>query len=188
MAPHSPDDTRPIFPRRHPVVTCVDCVSVSEPLRLGISRCWNTGQSALSLKSVVAHWLTLHLAIYSISKFTHPKDNLSLNPCQRPLANVLRARLAKPRRLIQFVGGPRQVGKTTLVQQVLSSVKTPSLFLSADEPAGRDAGWIARQWERARELTTAPIVTPRPVVWPSRLRKRSGSSRPLNIQDALRPD
>jgi hypothetical protein len=39
-------------------------------------------------------------------------------PFERPLAAELARRLAEPRRLIQVVAGARQVGKTTLVQQV----------------------------------------------------------------------
>lgn len=69
---------------------------------------------------------------------------------QRDGARVLEARLAEPRRFLQVVSGPRQVGKTTLVHQVLSSLDRPSVFASADEPALRDAAWLAAQWERAR--------------------------------------
>lgn len=39
---------------------------------------------------------------------------------ERAEANALRQHLAEPRRLIQFVGGPHQAGKTTLVQQVVA--------------------------------------------------------------------
>ena len=39
-------------------------------------------------------------------------------PYQRPQFQTLISRLAEPRRFIQVVAGPRQVGKTTLVQQV----------------------------------------------------------------------
>lgn len=73
-------------------------------------------------------------------------------PFQRPQGGVLRARLAEPRRLIQFVGGPRQAGKTTLVRQVLAGSDLPSRYASADEPSVRDAVWVAAQWERARAL------------------------------------
>jgi len=71
---------------------------------------------------------------------------------QRPRARVLSDRLAEPRRLIQFVGGPRQAGKTTLVQQVMNGMVTPCLYASADEPAVRDTAWLSAQWERAREM------------------------------------
>jgi predicted AAA+ superfamily ATPase len=37
---------------------------------------------------------------------------------QRPQATILASRLAEPRRFMQVVAGPRQVGKSTLVQQV----------------------------------------------------------------------
>lgn len=69
---------------------------------------------------------------------------------QRAYAAVLAARLREPRRFLQVVAGPRQVGKTTLVQQVLAEFDRPSVFVSADEPALRDTGWLTAQWERAR--------------------------------------
>ena len=73
-------------------------------------------------------------------------------PFQREHAATLAARLAEPRRFLQVVSGPRQVGKTTLVQQVLADAECPHLLVSADEPALRDAAWLATQWERARLL------------------------------------
>ncbi len=73
-------------------------------------------------------------------------------PFQREFAAHLATRLAEPRRFLQVVAGPRQVGKTTLVQQVLAELDRPSLFVSADEPALRDGNWLATQWERARLL------------------------------------
>lgn len=69
---------------------------------------------------------------------------------QRPQAAVLAARLREPRRFIQVVAGPRQVGKTTLVQQVVEDLGRPVVFASADEPTLRGPGWLAQQWERAR--------------------------------------
>ena len=69
---------------------------------------------------------------------------------QRPLAAVLARRLAEPRRFIQVVAGPRQVGKTTLVQQVVEASGRPVQFASADEPTLRGPEWVAQQWETAR--------------------------------------
>lgn len=68
----------------------------------------------------------------------------------RPHAEALRRRLAEPRRFIQVVAGPRQVGKTTLVQQVTEMAGVPVVFASADEPTLRGKDWIAQQWESAR--------------------------------------
>ncbi len=73
---------------------------------------------------------------------------------KRSYAAILTARLGEPRRFLQVVAGPRQVGKTTLVQQVLADSKLPSVFVSADEPALRDAAWLTAQWERARLAAT----------------------------------
>jgi uncharacterized protein len=51
---------------------------------------------------------------------------------------------------MQVVAGPRQVGKTTLVQQVVDASGLPARFASADEPTLRGAAWIEQQWEAAR--------------------------------------
>src|SRR5213594_1641229 len=74
-------------------------------------------------------------------------------PFRRPQATELARRLAERRRFIQVVAGARQVGKTTLVQQVTEAAKVPVRFASADEPTLRGAEWIAEQWEAARLVT-----------------------------------
>jgi uncharacterized protein len=71
---------------------------------------------------------------------------------QRPLAAVLAARLAEPRRFLQVVTGPRQVGKTTLVSQALETLGVAVRQASADEPTLRGTDWINQQWEAARLL------------------------------------
>jgi predicted AAA+ superfamily ATPase len=75
---------------------------------------------------------------------------MSKKPYQRPQAAVLAKRLAEPRRFVQVVAGPRQVGKSTLVQQVAGATRIPVRYASADEPTLRGAEWIAQQWEAAR--------------------------------------
>jgi hypothetical protein len=67
-------------------------------------------------------------------------------------ARALSRRLLGPRRFLQVVAGPRQVGKTTLVRQVLAGLEAPSWQASADEPALRGREWIEQQWEAARLL------------------------------------
>ncbi len=69
---------------------------------------------------------------------------------QRPSAAALASRLAEPRRFIQVVAGPRQVGKTTGVQQVVAAAGVPARYASADEPTLRGAEWIRQQWDAAR--------------------------------------
>jgi predicted AAA+ superfamily ATPase len=73
-----------------------------------------------------------------------------LHPFRRPHAAELARRLAEPRRFIQVLTGARQVGKTTLVQQVVEAAGAPVRFASADEPTLRGPDWIAEQWEAAR--------------------------------------
>ena len=68
----------------------------------------------------------------------------------RPHAATLARRLAEPRRFIQAVTGPRQAGKTTLVQQVTEKSGLAVRFASADEPTLRGPDWVAQQWEAAR--------------------------------------
>ena len=77
---------------------------------------------------------------------------------QRPYGAVLAARLAEPRRFIQVVTGARQVGKTTLVQQVAEASTVPVRFASADEPTLRGTEWIAEQWEAVRLEATPDVV------------------------------
>lgn len=70
----------------------------------------------------------------------------------RRQAATLAQRLHEPRRFLQVVAGARQVGKTTLVDQVVSEVGIASIFASADEPTLGDPTWLATQWERGRRL------------------------------------
>lgn len=68
----------------------------------------------------------------------------------RPQAAMLARRLREARRFIQAVTGPRQVGKTTLVRQVIDGHRLRARFASADEPTLRGRDWIEQQWEVAR--------------------------------------
>ena len=70
----------------------------------------------------------------------------------RPQAAELLRRLGERRRFMQVVTGARQVGKTTLVTQVVERARLPYVFASADEPTLRGSDWIDTQWEAARLL------------------------------------
>ncbi|MDQ3150268.1 MAG: hypothetical protein M3R63_00580 [Actinomycetota bacterium] len=69
---------------------------------------------------------------------------------RRPLFDLLLERVQQPRVFIQVLAGPRQVGKTTLVRQVLAATALPSHYASADDPTLRDRAWIETQWTSAR--------------------------------------
>jgi uncharacterized protein len=68
----------------------------------------------------------------------------------RPQAAILSRRLTEPRRFLQVVAGPRQVGKTTLVGQVTEASGLPTRYASADAPTLRETSWVEQQWEAAR--------------------------------------
>ena len=59
-------------------------------------------------------------------------------------------RINEPRRFIQVLMGPRQVGKTTLVGQLLGKINTPSIFEAADSVPASGAVWLEQLWENAR--------------------------------------
>jgi hypothetical protein len=74
---------------------------------------------------------------------------------RRPQFSQLSGRLAEPRQFIQVVAGPRQVGKTTLVRQVLAEFGGPSRYATADDPGLPDRSWLEAEWQAARVLARA---------------------------------
>lgn len=68
----------------------------------------------------------------------------------RKYLSVLSKRIKEPRKFIQVITGPRQVGKTTLVLQCIGKSVLPVHFASADESFDMSPVWIDQQWETAR--------------------------------------
>lgn len=62
----------------------------------------------------------------------------------------LAERLAEPRRMIQVISGPRQVGKSTMVKQVLQETAVPNMLVSADGVVKENTDWIGEVWDTAR--------------------------------------
>lgn len=71
----------------------------------------------------------------------------------RPHLKDILTRLNESRRFIQVILGPRQVGKTMLIQQAMDVIGIPFHYCLADEPTIRDRIWIEQQWETARLKT-----------------------------------
>lgn len=69
---------------------------------------------------------------------------------QRQHLNILTSRMAEPRRRIQIVMGPRQVGKSTLVGQFTEATSVPFDFFAADSVNPFDTSWIPNKWQQAR--------------------------------------
>lgn len=59
-------------------------------------------------------------------------------------------RLEEPRMFIQVISGPRQVGKSTLVEQVLDKITLPYNSYSADAELNVNQSWISNVWDAAR--------------------------------------
>ena len=70
---------------------------------------------------------------------------------RRPIYDEILERADEPRRFIQVLAGPRQVGKTTLARQVMDAIGIPGHFASADAPDPEDIGWIYTQWQIGRQ-------------------------------------
>ena len=62
----------------------------------------------------------------------------------------LESRISEPRNKIQVISGPRQVGKSTMVKQVLQEISIPYMFVSADNIDHTDTAWIGEMWATAR--------------------------------------
>ena len=69
---------------------------------------------------------------------------------QRRHLNILKSRMAEPRRRMQIVMGPRQVGKSTLVGQFTEETSVPFDFFAADSVNRFDTSWIPNKWQQAR--------------------------------------
>ncbi len=69
---------------------------------------------------------------------------------QRPHIQLVKSRIEEPRKFIQVILGPRQVGKTTMMTQLLSELSVFNLFASADAISATNSAWLVQVWESAR--------------------------------------
>ncbi len=78
---------------------------------------------------------------------------------QRPHLQPLKTRMIEQRRFIQVIVGPRQVGKTTLVGQLVNELNIESHSVSADGVLASNTFWLNQQWENARQSLRAKKAT-----------------------------
>ena len=69
---------------------------------------------------------------------------------ERAYLKTLMARITEPRKFIQVVTGPRQVGKTTMIGQLLTKLSVLYSFESADAVLNTNSFWIDQVWDNAR--------------------------------------
>jgi predicted AAA+ superfamily ATPase len=81
-----------------------------------------------------------------------------MKPYERTVVDDLEKAIWHPRHLIQVVIGPRQVGKTTAVQQLLERLKLPHHVAAADSALPPGPEWIESHWSRAGLLPCTPAA------------------------------
>jgi len=69
---------------------------------------------------------------------------------ERVYIQQLAERILEPRNFIQVAVGPRQVGKTTMILQLLKDTAITNTFESADAVLNSSSEWIQQVWESAR--------------------------------------
>lgn len=66
--------------------------------------------------------------------------------------HTITKRLKENRKFIQVVLGARQIGKSTVVKQVLKDIDIPFQFFSADNVPATNSSWISDCWAAIRSL------------------------------------
>jgi uncharacterized protein len=69
---------------------------------------------------------------------------------ERDHINVIKGRINEPRRFVQVIYGPRQVGKTTMINQLLAQVDFLFQYETADAVPATNSAWLNQVWESAR--------------------------------------
>jgi len=77
---------------------------------------------------------------------------------ERPFVANLEKRFLSPDTLIQVLVGPRQVGKTTGVRQLLHRHQTPHHYANADDLLVSDRHWLLEQWQTALALGPGTLL------------------------------
>ena len=65
---------------------------------------------------------------------------------------IIKERIKESRKFIQVVMGARQIGKSTVVKQVLNDLDEPYRMFSADNIPTTNSAWISDCWAAARSL------------------------------------
>ena len=83
---------------------------------------------------------------------------MSIEKFQRPFVKQLLERLRQPPPFIQILVGPRQVGKTTGVRQLMALCGHPGHYANADDVWVSDRSWLLQQWQQASLLGAGALL------------------------------
>ncbi len=79
---------------------------------------------------------------------------------ERPYIKEIQARIEEPRKFIQVILGPRQVGKTTMVNQLLQKLFVTLMYMNLRMPCRRlTRHRLTQVWETARLRMKAANVS-----------------------------
>jgi len=85
-------------------------------------------------------------------------QNAILPIFERSFVSLLEQRLGGDSPLIQVLVGPRQVGKTTGVRQLLDRFQKPFFYANADGVLVSDRNWLIEQWQKALALGEGALL------------------------------
>jgi uncharacterized protein len=77
---------------------------------------------------------------------------------ERPFVKLLEKRLIEETPLIQVLVGPRQVGKTTGIKQLLARYPGSCHYANADDNLVADRSWLLEQWQKAKMMGTGSLL------------------------------
>lgn len=86
--------------------------------------------------------------------------SMKLPEFTRNKVSLLFRRLQEEQPFIQVITGPRQVGKTTALLQIIEKWPGPTLYASADSPAPPGPEWIEQHWQAALEVKSGAFTSP----------------------------
>ncbi|MEN0059766.1 MAG: AAA family ATPase, partial [Bdellovibrio sp.] len=76
----------------------------------------------------------------------------------RAFVDQLLTSLSRKKPLIEVVIGPRQVGKTTGIKQLLKKIPYDHLYVSADGDILKSSSWITEQWLLAKSKSSHSLL------------------------------
>ncbi|MDO9080334.1 MAG: AAA family ATPase, partial [Desulfuromonadales bacterium] len=79
-------------------------------------------------------------------------------PYERPFVAQLERRLCGEAPLVQVLIGPRQVGKTTGMRQLLARYPGNSHYANADDLLVTDRTWLLEQWQKSLLLGDGTLL------------------------------
>ncbi len=81
-----------------------------------------------------------------------------MTPYERPFVGQLEQRLLAHQPLIQVLIGPRQVGKTFGMRQLLARYPHDNIYANADDILTSDRSWLLEQWQKAQLLGDGTLL------------------------------